>query len=293
MLNKQQGHSLGLQVGVYKPEPLFEQFLLDLNKPQAAAAPPSDARPSAILAPHAAVCRSSVVGRLSSVVDGSAPAIPAPLLGCWASCGRVVVCSGVVSFRSEVSISVSLTVRLAHREHDRVVQLDYPRHRAGAPEIKVARHGDGAKKKIAHDSARVLASSRRRIDKCHDDPNVKVDHVDCVRIGIRAADRRTPPVPIALRRGYQSRHNAIALWLTDYLGRTRGAHRRAECSRLCARAHTPRGAICSPPTSDHFVDGFREAKPHGQRAVRGNWRVPSMRWHDEAKLKIRMTLSDF
>lgn len=26
LLNKQQGHSLGLQVGVYKPEPLFEQF---------------------------------------------------------------------------------------------------------------------------------------------------------------------------------------------------------------------------------------------------------------------------
>lgn len=26
LLNKQQGHSLGLQVGVYKPEPLFEKF---------------------------------------------------------------------------------------------------------------------------------------------------------------------------------------------------------------------------------------------------------------------------
>ena len=114
----------------------------------------------------------------------------------------MVVCSGVVSFRSAVSISVSLTVRLAHREHDRVVQLDYPRHRAGAPEIKMAQHGDGAKKRIAHDSARVLASSRRRIDKCHDDPNVKVDHVDCVGIGIRAADRRTPPVGNSSKRDH-------------------------------------------------------------------------------------------
>jgi hypothetical protein len=35
--------------------------------------------------------------------------------------------------------------RLSHCDDDRVVELDYTRHRAGSPEIKVARHGDGAK----------------------------------------------------------------------------------------------------------------------------------------------------
>ena len=72
-----------------------------------------------------------------------------------------------------------------------VVQLDDPRHRAGSPKTRVARHGNGAKSRIAHDGARALASSWRRIDECHDDPNVKVDHVDCVGICGRATYRRT------------------------------------------------------------------------------------------------------
>ena len=131
--------------------------------------------------------------------------------------------------------------------------------------------------------------------------DVRVGDVGCVGVGGRAIYyRRTKPMPSAHRRGHQSRHNPVTLCPTRYLDERAGhtdepntKHLTLARTRHAARSARQASSAASRP---ELVRRNRT----GSGPCEGGRRVPSpwvialgMRWHDEAKIKIRITLSDF